>query len=352
MVRAFGVEGNRILNAKVWESHVWLLKEGEGESEPRIEYMWTVSLPLMPWLSDDQTPNMTTSIRDTMTDAAFKAMRSPDDWIGALKDHGPWPQHVLRLVTKFYSILHRYADADSGSLEIGLRACYMLFYMGQNFFIPRDDLPGVNARMPSGTSMSLEKLATRHEWESEIVPRYLDRYIKSAIIPEIQNSLALTFNELERAFRLQDKDKGDEKLSDLARDKIFCLLILVVMMTSLSQNMLSKKADAMAREVIDQETKANKQEFAAQELEMRDKKDAIDEIRSCVKKSETEVVDHILNLWSYKFPKGAASGRLTMSEDSVAEEARKLAIIEEFKRSREDRKSIVHDVPHIETNLP
>lgn len=227
-----------------------------------------------------------------------------------------WPRAVLYLFQEYHEKVHQ----SKIVLKV-FRTLTVRHLMSRRFYIPFTSLREVNKHLSEEYQETEEDTQERIDKQMCMVPKFVNRYFKSALMYLLRESLKNDFAQLEEIFKLHEKSPGSE-ITDLDRDEALCYVALILIIVAIQQIKIMQIAQSLDKEAsVDCP-------FGRQTQNVRQAKEIIQTI-------ETEVIDHILGLFSYKFVKSNRKGPLRPDQVFTARQAQEFDLVTRFIDSKQ-----------------
>lgn len=290
----------------------FFVEHGEGRELSQI-LTKEMSLPLVPVISTsfkDVAEWLAKQINDTISDR-FKDLPTkvfPDE-----KEQF-WARSVLELVGEFYDGVYL-----SPRIHKILKTMVVRHLMSRRFYIPFDQMSEVNRQLSPSNQRPEEELELRRREERCWTPKFINRYIKAALMHLLNVSLKVDFADLEELFKLHEKSPGGE-ICDLDRDEAFCYIAVVLVIVSIQQIKIMEVAQS-------------RDEEASHDCPFGRQTHNALKAKTLIRQVEEEVVDHILGLWTYKFVKCHRKGQPSEAQAAAAQRAAAWGLLNRFDES-------------------
>lgn len=205
-----------------------------------------------------------------------------------------WPRAILGDVCKFY---HCVTKNGCPVLKSCLQTTVLVYMIGHSFYVPDEDIETV-MEMTCGSAYTGEVT----EWVS---PIYVDRFVKTLLLPVYKAGVKASLRGLQSLY-------SPPKPSALKRDRILATSIVLLVVAASQQGKAIEKALARHRQGYEVNTD-----------------DVFDQIRDI----ESHLIDLVMELWTYKFPRDAVMGSDDSGERFHADRAREFGLLERFRHS-------------------
>lgn len=215
-----------------------------------------------------------------------------------------WPRDVLQMVIHFQRDVAR-----CPALDAGLKSCLLRFLMNHAFHIPFNRMPEINNVLSENNRLPWNQLQEMRQRGDIWSPTIVNQWLKSALLRMLEQHLGKLFKELELLFKLQENGGDQAKLSELDRDEAFCTIVVTFIVIGTMQTKLLYAANARDLNANCREGKMAK------------------EAKRCIQIMEDEVVDHILQLWKYRFSSQEMKGRPSIDKEETAHKAKEFRFI-------------------------